>query len=460
MIKIKNQNMKLLTAEYLLPISAEPIKNGAVAVEADKVVAVGRASELAETFPAAAREDFGAAVLMPGLVNVHAHLELTAMRGFLDDLDDDFFAWLLRLTRTRADILTEEDIFASAMFGALEGARAGVTCFGDIGRSGRAGFEALKLNGLRGIVFQETEFSPDDQTAQTDFDVLREKFAVLRESETALVRAGISPHAPYTVSRRLFEKITELALAENIPITIHAAESVSEDVFLKTGKGFFAEIYEKNGINWTAPQESPVEYLAKTGVLRARPLLAHCVKVSETDIGLIAASGARIAHCPKSNAKFGHGIAPLEKFLDHQIEVGFGSDSMASNNVCDILEEARFAALLARTREDRREFPGAGKMIETATLGGARALGLENETGSIETGKQADIIAVSLENTAQLPVHDIYAALLFAANARDVRMTMVAGEEIYRDGTAKKVDEAGLKAKMREIAGKMVMSDR
>jgi 5-methylthioadenosine/S-adenosylhomocysteine deaminase len=447
--------MKILSARFVLPISAEPIENGAVAIEKEKIVAVGKREDILANYPEAVHESFGEAAILPGFVNAHSHLEVTAMRGFLDKFDADFYMWLITLTKIRAEKLSDEDVKTAAAFGALEGARAGVTCFGDIGRFGKAGFEALKANGMRGVLFQETEFSPDNKTAEEDFAKLQEKFVALKEGETELVKVGLSPHAPYTVSRALFEKITNFALDENIKITIHAAESGDEEIFLKTGGGLFAELYKKFGYEWTAPLCSPVEYLAKIGVLRAKPLLAHCVKVSESDVESIAESGSRIAHCPKSNAKFGHGIAPLEKFLDKKIDVGFGSDSVASNNTCDILEEARFATLLARTRDEKHRFLSAEEIIETATHGGAKALGFETEIGTLEVGKQADLIAVSLENTAQIPVHDVYSALLFASNARDVKMTMVAGSEIYRNGEATMVDENELKAKMNEIASKI-----
>ncbi|MGC2235903.1 MAG: amidohydrolase family protein [Pyrinomonadaceae bacterium] len=447
--------MQILSAGYVLPISAEPVEDGAVVIEKDKILAVGKREEILETYPGAKHENFGEAAILPGFVNAHSHLEITAMRGFLDEFDGDFYSWLITLTKTRAEKLTDEDIEIAAAFGALEGARAGVTCFGDIGRFGKAGFEALKKNGLRGILFQETEFSPGNEKAEEDFARLNEKFLELRETETALVKAGLSPHSPYTVSEKLFEKIAGYAIDENIKITVHAAESDEEQNLLVSGEGFFLEIYRRFGLEWCAPNCTPVEYLAKIGVLEAKPLLAHCVKVSETDIELISASDSRIAHCPKSNAKFGHGIAPLEKFLDKKIKTSFGSDSVASNNTCDILEEARFATLAARTRAGRQRFLSAAEIIETATLGGARALGLETETGTIETGKQADLIAVSLENVAQMPIHDVYSALLFASNARDVKMTMVAGREIYRDGEAKIIDEVELKARMKEIARKM-----
>jgi cytosine/adenosine deaminase-related metal-dependent hydrolase len=440
--------MKILTARYVLPISSVPIENGAVAFEKDKIVAVGTRQNLIEKFPDATHENFGEAAILPGFVNCHSHLELTAMRGFADEHDADFFAWLMKITKTRAEKLTDEDVQNAAILGAIEGAQAGVTTFGDIGRFGKNGLTALKNIGLRGVVFQETEFSPDTKTADEDFTKLIEKFLELKESETNLVKIGLSPHAPYTVSARLFELIAGYAIENDVKISIHASESAMEEDLMLNGTGFFAGIYEKYGLTWQNPNCSTIEMLDKIGVLRAKPLLAHCVKVSASDIDLIKNSDSRIAHCPKSNAKFGHGIAPLEKFLDKQISVGFGSDSMASNNVCDILEEARFATLFARNLPDRKRFLQPQEIIETATLGGAKALGLEKEIGSLEAGKQADFAVVSLENAAQMPNHEIYSTLLFASNARDIRQTIVAGETL-------KFDEREIKEKVKEISRKM-----
>lgn len=447
--------MKILSARYVLPISSAPIENGAVAFEKDKILAVGNQAEIIEKFPEAKVENLGEAAILPGFVNVHSHLEITAMRGFVDEFDDDFTSWLLTLNKVRGEILTDEDVQNAAILGAIEGAHAGVTTFGDIGRFGKNGFEALKSVGLRGVVFQETEFSPDDKTAAADFAKLKEKFLALKETETTLVKVGLSPHSPYTVGARLFENIAAYAIENNVKISVHAAESDEESELMQKGTGFFAGIYQKYGFAWRTPNCSSIEFLEKLGVLRAKPLLAHCVKVSERDIELIKKSDSRIAHCPKSNAKFGHGIAPFEKFLDANIKTGFGSDSMASNNTCDILEEARFATLFARNLPDRKRFLQAAEIIETATLGGAKALGLENEIGSLEAGKQADLAVVSLENIAQMPVHNVYSALLFASNARDVRLTIVAGEDVFRNGESCKIDEHEIKAKMNEIRRKM-----
>ena len=423
--------MQIHSAEYVLPITSNPIVKGAVAIDGDKIVSVGTLDELHLKFPDSPIINHGGAAILPGFVNCHSHLEITSMRGALDDVEHDFSSWLLRLNSIR-EKLSDADIRATALAGAIEGARAGVTCFGDIGRYGAAGFEALKTVGLRGVLFQESDFSVEDRTAEDDFKKLIEKFEMLRETETDLVKVGLSPHSPYTVSPRLFELIADFAVANDVKLTIHAAESADETELLGHGTGLFTSIYEKYGVEWASPHCSSVEYLDRLGVLRARPLLAHCVTVSDGDIALIRKSGSTVAHCPKSNAKFGHGYAPFEQFLDAGIAVGLGSDSVASNNVCDLLEESRFAALAARNREGSKRFITAREMLETATLGGAKALGLDAEVGSLEPGKQADIAVISLSNPAQLPVCDVHTALVFSSNARDVVMTMVAGNVIYR----------------------------
>ncbi len=424
--------MQIHAADHVLPITSEPIRNGAVAFDADKIAAVGEKADLLLQFPTASVTDHGEAAILPGFVNCHSHLEITLMRGALDEVEHDFSMWLLRLNGIRAK-LSDQDIRDAAIAGAVEGARAGITCFGDIGRFGAAGFEALKTVGLRGIVYQETEFSPDNRTAADDFQALGVKFERLKAEETDLVKVGLSPHSPYTVSSQLFEIIAQYAIINRIPLTIHAAESANEYELLTAGTGFFTGVYEKFGFEWHSPHCTPIEYLERLGVLATQPLLAHCVRVSPGDLSKIANNGAKIAHCPKSNAKFGHGYAPFEAMLDAGISVGLGSDSVASNNVCDMLEESRFASLVARNRGGSTRFIEAKEILEAATLGGAQALGLDTSIGSLEPGKQADIAVVSIANIAQQPVNDIHAALVFSSNARDVVMTIVAGKTVYPD---------------------------
>ena len=423
--------MKIFAATYVLPISTDPIENGAVAINDGTIAAVGPIAEIRADFPDAEFEDLGEAAILPGLVNCHSHLEISALRGALDDVEHDFRSWLIKLKDLRAE-QSDNDIYQAALAGALEGAAAGVTCFADIGRFAGTAFAALKDTGLRGIVYQETEFSPDQRMADRDFLAAATKFEQLQASETDLVRIGISPHSPYTVSSRLFELIAQYSIQNRVPITIHAAESASEVELLKHGNGFFTEIYEKFGFEWNSPHCTPIHYLERLGVLAARPLLAHCVLVDESDVQKIASYGASIAHCPKSNAKFGHGFAPLETFMQAGIHVGLGSDSVASNNICDLFEEARVAAFGARNRVGAERFISAREVLELATIGGARALGLSDVIGTLERGKAADMAIVSLTARRQQPVNDIHAALVFSSSAADVIATIVAGKEVYR----------------------------
>jgi 5-methylthioadenosine/S-adenosylhomocysteine deaminase len=170
---------------------------------------------------------------------------------------------------------------------------------------------------------------------------------------------------------------------------------------------------------------------------------------------LIKESGSSIAHCPKSNAKFGHRAAPFELFLDENLRVGLGSDSVASNNTCDLFEEGRNAALTARTRKDKKRLVTAREILQTMTIGGARAMQMETLTGSLEPGKQADLAILSLDNPAQQPVSDIYASVVFASSARDVLATYVAGRAVYENGRSVLADDEQILRKAQETGRKL-----
>jgi cytosine/adenosine deaminase-related metal-dependent hydrolase len=452
---------KLYCAQWILPVAAPALVNGAVAIEGSLIVDVGGREEVLARFPEAQVRDFGEAVILPGLVNTHSHLELTAMRGYLEREEGDFFAWLKKLTIARLERMTPDDLYISAAWGAVEAARAGVTCVGDASDAASSSMRAARDVGLRATVYQEA-FGPDPSQARENFETLREKVARLRGYETELVRVGVSPHAPYTVSAPQLELITEFAIAEKLPVMMHAAESRAEELFVREGSGPFAEGLARRGIAWHAPGISTIQYLKRHGVLRAQPLLAHCITVDEEDIETIKETGASIAHCPKSNAKLGHGRAPLAAFVGGELKVGFGSDSVASNNTCDILEEARFAILTARANAEEThagESLSAETALHLATKGGARALGWPNQSGTLTKGAQADIAIVALSGAHQIPVYDPHAALIFASSARDVLLTMVGGKEIYSDGRITTIDEERLRARMKETL-KAVTGDK
>jgi 5-methylthioadenosine/S-adenosylhomocysteine deaminase len=454
---VKKAMTKLYCARWVLPVASAAIEDGAVAVEGTRLVGVGRRATLEARFTGAEREEFGEAVILPGMVNCHTHLELTAMRGLLDSLEGNFFGWLRKVTTSRNERMTPEDLYASAAWGAAEALRAGVTCVGDASDSGATTMRAMRDAGLRGIVFQES-FGADEREARTQFEKAREKIGRLRASETPLVTLGLSPHSPYTVSRPLIELLTEFALAEGLPVMMHAAESEAEELFVRRGVGPFADSYRSRGFEWHTPGVSTIQYLAETGFLRTRPLLAHCVRVDRRDIETIKEYAASVAHCPKSNAKLGHGRAPLAAFLSAGLRMGLGSDSVASNNLNDLFEEARFALLASRAAGETIEggrMVSAEDVLTAATLGGARALGLEAMVGSLAEGLEADLVVVNLDSSHQSPVYDPASALVFASSGQDVRLTVVAGREVYRDGRVATLDTNDLKLRVDEVSRRL-----
>jgi 5-methylthioadenosine/S-adenosylhomocysteine deaminase len=247
------------------------------------------------------------------------------------------------------------------------------------------------------------------------------------------------------------ELIAEFATAERLPLMMHAAESEAEELFLREGVGIFAEGLAKRGIEWTPPRVSTIQYLREVGILACQPLLAHCVRVDDYDIDVLRETGAKVAHCPKSNAKLGHGRAPLVKFVEAELTVGLGSDSVASNNTCDLIEEARFALLLA----SKNPLLTASKMLAAATTGGAQCLGLDGKIGVLAEGAESDLVIVTLDGVHQTPVYDPSTALIFASSGRDVLLTIIAGREVYRDRRVSTVDEERLRIRMAEIAQKL-----
>ncbi|MCA1602293.1 MAG: amidohydrolase family protein [Acidobacteria bacterium] len=447
----------LYSARWVLPISSGLIEDGAIAIKGSQITDVGTRASLVGKHPDAIMHQYPDAAILPGLVNAHSHLELTAMRGFLESEEFNFTGWLNKLTVARLELMTPADRYVSAAWGATEAVRAGVTALADASDGAYESMKALSDVGLRGIVFQES-FGPDPRLADDNFAKLTAKVARLAELETPLVKVGVSPHAPYTVCGRQLELISEFALTENLPVMMHAAESFAEEMFLRKGQGTFAEALAKRGIEWHAPGLSTIQYLKRHCVLKTKPLLAHCIRVDNADIETLKESGARIAHCPKSNAKLGHGRAPFSIFLDRGIAVGLGSDSVASNNTCDILEEARFATLVARSEIGEmsgQRMLAATDALHAATAGGARTLGLEGHTGELRTGLQADFAVVSLAGPHQLPSYDPINTLIFASSGRDVVLTVVAGREVFSAGQVTTIDEERLAARMKEIAVKL-----
>jgi 5-methylthioadenosine/S-adenosylhomocysteine deaminase len=430
-------------ARWVCPVSSAPFTDGTVVAEHGRIAYVGPRRDA----PRHGDEvDLGDVILTPGLVNAHCHLELTAMRGFLDGLG--FREWILRLTAARRAVLTQDMMLDAARLGVAEGLQHGITTFADTGDSG-AGFDALLEQGARGISYREV-FGPDAPQCDAMIAGLVAKVDEMQQRATELVRVGVSPHAPYTVSDPLFRATADLARQRGLPLAVHIAESALESELVERGEGAFADGLRSRGIAVAPRARSPIALMESLGVLGAQSLLIHCVRVDGEDIAAIARHDCAVAHCPASNAKLGHGIAPLTQLLDANVRVGLGTDSVASNDRMDMLDEARLAVLFAGAREERHDALASDRALSLATLGGARALGMQDEIGTLEVGKAADLAAFRIPEF-RAPLHDPISALIFAIAGQKADFVAVAGDVRVRDGGLVNAD-AGLSARVQDCA--------
>ncbi|MFL5572049.1 MAG: amidohydrolase family protein [Gemmatimonadaceae bacterium] len=417
-------------ARWVLPITQPPIENGTVVEREGLITYVGSRAEA----PAGEDQDLGDAILLPGLINTHTHLELTAMRGFLEDCR--FAEWIDRLRQSRNEILDTPLLLDSARLGIIEGLEAGITSYADTCSSGVALY-AMRELGVRGIMYQEV-FGPDPSPSQAEIAMqdLEDRIGKLGAEQTDLVSLGVSPHAPYTVSDPLYAAAAKFARSLRLPLAMHIAESEPEHDLVTKGTGDFADRWTRRGIPATRRARSPIALLEKHDALGSDALLIHCVRVDDADIATIARHDCSVAHCPASNAKFGHGIAPLLPLVDAGVRVGIGSDSVASNNRMDILDEARLAVLIHRAATTRHDTFGAHQALELATIGGARALRIDSRVGSLEAGKEADLAAFRVDIPRTTPVGDPYSAAIFALPGRSAEMVTVRGRLLVQRGRA------------------------
>ncbi len=416
-------------ASWVLPMVQPPIANGAVAIDGGRITYVGPASGA----PGGPVVDLGDAALMPGLVNVHTHLELTPLRHLLEGLD--FAQWIRTLTQLRrAELSDPADVECGARIGLAEGLLRGITTYADTSDSATPVLMAMQAMGVRGVVYKEV-FGPDPRQCAQSLVQLRDAVRELRSLETDAVRIGVSPHAPYSVSRDLFGAVASYAIAEKLPMAVHLAESAFEEDLVVRGEGPYAENWRSRSIDPAgARARSSVALLHEAGALHAKPLIIHGVRMDSADIALLAEHQCSVAHCPVSNARFGHGIAPLQAMLDAGLRVGIGTDSVASNNRMDVLDEARVAHLMACTRtRSWNAFP-AERALWHATVGGAAALGLWDGLGSLVVGAPADLCVFGLDGLTALPLADVRDALVHGLAGSPARMTVASGVVKVRDG--------------------------
>ncbi|HRP08262.1 MAG TPA: amidohydrolase family protein [Gemmatimonadales bacterium] len=406
--------MQRFTAAWVLPVSGAPIRQGAVLVGADgRIVAVGDQREL---LPGDSIEEvrLGDAVLMPGLVNTHTHLELTGFAGKVNA--EDFWDWITQVIAVKA-ARSEQAFFDAACDGIRQMWSAGVTTVCDTGSTG-AVIAALDHLGASGSYHHEVFGAHPDECAGAMVRFGHDLDRLSRHA-TGRVGLGVSPHAPYTVSGRLYAASAELARAHGVDMAVHVAEPAGERALLEDFTGIFADSWRARGIpRPTVQPVSPVAWLDRHGVISDRTLCVHAIDVRSDDADLIAQRGAAVAHCPRSNRHHHGADAPVRAYLDRGIRLGLGTDSEISVDPPDLLAEAREARKLTGW--------STAEAVRALTLGGAEAIGRGTECGSLESGKWADLCAIRIAGGE----HPEPAVL--AANRGQVVATWLAGREVHR----------------------------
>lgn len=383
----------LIQGGWIVPVSAPPIQRGGILIEGSRIVRLLREDELPGS-QGLERLDGSQHILLPGLVDAHAHLELSAMAD--RPPSPPFTRWIRELVETVRG-WQEEDFRISIRQGICQLLRSGITTVGDISRTGLS-FSLLSEAGLRGVVYHEVlGFAP--ALAAERMAALKEKIAPCL-SQRVPVRPGVSPHSPFTLSPRLLRESCDYARQHCLPLAIHLAETAEEVAFLQGRGREIPELLAALGAwdeSWSPPLATPVGYLERMGLLEGITGI-HLNQVTEADLAILQTRKVQVVYCPKSNVWFGRkGTYPLRGFLEQGINVALGTDSLASNDVLNLFQEMRMA---------KRFFPflSDALLLEMATVNGARALGLSDIVGDLAPGKEADMIAISAPHNLEDPV--------------------------------------------------------
>lgn len=399
-------------ARWVLPVGAPPVREGTVVVDGAHITWVGPRHAAP---PGGRDHELGDAVLLPGLVNAHIHLDLAAFGGRIPTRE--FFAWIRMLAAMIGEAgaaLRRE----AARWAVRDQLAHGVTTMADTAPE-RFGFDALREAGARGIAYREV-FAPDPALAGRALAGLREAVDAMRTDADALVQVGLSPHAPYSVSDALYRGVAAYARESGLPVAVHIAESPDESALVTRGEGRFADwLRGPRGLAIAPRASSPLALLEQTGLLALRPLCIHAVQADATDIARLTQHRAPVAHCPCSNAWFGHGRAPLAAYREAGVVLGLGTDSIASNEAVRLRREARAAADPALSAAER---------LALATMGGAEALGLGDRIGRLAAGYEADLVAFALPDPVAADA-DPAAALLALPDDARARLVLVAGRD-------------------------------
>ena len=413
------------------------IANGAVAVDGSDIVAVDTLDEIQRQFRGAETIDAGGQVVLPGLINTHTHAPMVLYRGLADDLS--LMEWLTKyMFPAEAKTVSPEFVRAGTRLAALEMIQSGTTTYADMYYFEEEIAKETKAAGMRGVLGQTVIGFPVAD-AKTPADALARAEAFIKAFKgDPLIIPAVAPHAMYTVDGPTLKAARELSQRYGVPTLIHVSETSVE----------VKDSQEKY-------KASPVGYLDSLGFLGPGVLAAHAIWVSEPEIALLKSRGVGVSHNPESNMKLASGTAPVPAYLRAGVALGLGTDGAASNNDLDMFDSMRLASFLHKLQSGDPRVVPARTALEMATMGGARALGMDQQIGSLEPGKRADLIVVSMRSARQTPMYDPISHLVYVTRGDDVQTTVVHGKVLMRDRKMLTLDEPAILAEARSWAVKV-----
>jgi 5-methylthioadenosine/S-adenosylhomocysteine deaminase len=417
------------------------VEDGAVVIKGDTILEVGSRAELEGKYQAAQTIDARGTLVLPGFVNGHTHVPMTLFRGLHDDVTLD--EWLHKyIFPAEAKNVDQEFVRWGTRLAAAEQIRSGITTFADMYYFEDVVAEETKAAGMRGVLGETfIDFPAPDNKSEAEMLAYTEKF-LKRWQGDPLIQAAAAPHSIYTCSRKTLQDSAALARKYQAPILIHVAEMKKE----------WDDSEKQNGM-------SPVGYLNSIGVLGPDVVAAHCIYVDETDRELLAQKRVGCVHNPSSNMMLASGVSPVPELRAVGVAVGLGTDGPAgSNNDLDLMEEMDLAAKLAKITKMSPTALNARAVVEMATIDGAKALHMDKEIGSLEPGKKADLILISLDEPNAVPMYDIYAQLAYALKASDVETVVIGGKVVMRDRKLLTVNEEQAIQKAREYKKRIAAS--
>lgn len=424
----------LLTHAWILTIDADmtEYRDGWLLVQDGKIAALGDGTP--PDAPGAEVRDMGGDIVMPGMVNTHCHMAMSLFRGLGEDVDDRLFRYMLPLERK---FVSPEMVRVGSTLSAMEMIMGGVTCVADMYYHETVVADVVATSGLRGVVGQTlADFSPPDHSSYDEGFALCDAL-VDHCAGQSRVTASIAPHAPYSTGMAVMERVADWHEGHSdTRIQIHLAETEAE-------------------VDWARDTHAltPTAVCAAAGLLKPGTIAAHCLLLEDADIDILARTDTRVAHNARSNGKAGRGMARVEDMRSKGIPVGIATDGPMSGNTLDLFSQFGVVSIFAKVLGGSRKPLPTRALIRMATIEGARVLGLEAQTGSLDIGKSADLIRIDLSAPRMQPIYDPYSVLVFATMPTDVRDVMVDGAWLMRDRVIETLEPARVVADATQMAG-------